>query len=59
MISVGGEIFGTDTLPVTWQMLELPEHSFIYKFTHFSLCLNSTIEVVLQYGSVDPHHQYS
>lgn len=23
-ISVGGEIYGTDTLPVTWQMLELP-----------------------------------
>lgn len=23
-ISVGGEIYGTDTLPVTWQMLDLP-----------------------------------
>ncbi len=23
-ISVGGQIYGTDTLPVTWQMLELP-----------------------------------
>jgi ABC-2 type transport system permease protein len=32
-ISVGGEIFGTDTLPVTWQMLELPG-------TFFSLFIN-------------------
>ncbi len=23
-ITIGGEIYGTDTLPVTWQMLELP-----------------------------------
>lgn len=27
-ISVGGEIYGTDTLPVTWQMLELPGSFF-------------------------------
>ncbi|MCG8373388.1 MAG: hypothetical protein MI700_07640, partial [Balneolales bacterium] len=32
-ISVGGEIYGTDTLPVTWQMLELPG-------TFFSLFIN-------------------
>lgn len=32
-ISIGGEIYGTDTLPVTWQMLELPG-------TFFSLFIN-------------------
>ncbi len=33
VILVGAEIFGTDTLPVTWQMLELPG-------TFFSLFIN-------------------
>ncbi|MDR9419560.1 ABC transporter permease/M1 family aminopeptidase [Gracilimonas sp.] len=33
VILVGGEIYGTDTLPVTWQMLELPG-------TFFSLFIN-------------------
>lgn len=33
VILLGGEIFGTDTLPVTWQMLELPG-------TFFSLFIN-------------------
>ncbi len=33
VILLGGEIFGTDTLPVTWQMLQLPG-------TFFSLFIN-------------------
>ena len=33
VILIGGEIFGTDTLPVTWQMLELPG-------TFFTLFIN-------------------
>lgn len=32
-ISVGSEIYGTDTLPVTWQMLELPG-TFLGLFTN-------------------------